>query len=160
MDKMEYCNDMLVRLEELLYHELSGCAAWKVELIGVDFLQSKNIQGATADEVIQNCIREIKAAGLVKELGYQIGGRGIKLELNVKGCAHLPKEARLRKDGVQPYICPIGNMIMDQLIEKLNYDTTYLARLDIDEKTGECRALCAVYEDEDKIGLVCDWQEE
>jgi len=160
MDKMDYCNDMLVRLEELLYHELSGCAAWKVELIGVDFIQSKNIQGTTPDEVIQNCIREIREAGLVKDMGYQIGGRGIKLDLTMKGCAHLPKEARLRKVGVQPYICPISNMVMDQLIEKLNYETTYLARLDIDEKTGACRALCAVYEDEDKIGLVCDWKEE
>lgn len=160
MDKMEYCNDMLVRLEELLYHELSGCAAWKVELIGVDFLLSKNIQGATADELIQNCIKEIKAAGLVKDLGYQIGGKGVKLELTMKGCAHLPKEAKLRKDGVQPYICPISNMIMDQLIEKLGYDTTYLARLDIDEKKGECRTLCAVYADADQIGVVCDWREE
>ncbi|MFH1122802.1 MAG: hypothetical protein V1758_03995, partial [Pseudomonadota bacterium] len=124
MDKMDYCNDMLVRLEELLYHELSGCAAWKVELIGVDFIQSKNIQGTTPDKVIQNCIREIKAAGLVKDMGYQIGGRGIKLELTMKGCAHLPKETRLRRDGVEPYICPMSNMIMDQLIEKLNYDTT------------------------------------
>ena len=160
MDKMDYCNDMLVRLEELLYQELSGCAAWKVELIGVDFLRSKNIQGATPDEVIQNSIQEIKAAGLVKDMTYQIGGRGIKLELTMKGCSHLPKEARLRKDGVEPYICPIGNMIMDQLVEKLNYDTTYMARLDINEKTGECKVLCAVYEDEGKIGVVCDWHEE
>ncbi|MBU2497730.1 MAG: hypothetical protein KKE57_02405, partial [Proteobacteria bacterium] len=158
--KMGYCNDMLVRLEELLFHELSGCAAWKVELIGVDFIQGKDIKGRTPDEVIQNCIQEIRAAGLVKDMAYQVGGRGIKLELKMKGCAHLPKEARLRRDGVEPYICPIANMVMDQLIEKLNYDTTYLAELRIDEKAGECGVLCAIYEDESKIGLVCDWHEE
>ncbi|MFH1490818.1 MAG: hypothetical protein ABII06_18095, partial [Pseudomonadota bacterium] len=74
MNEMEYCNEVLVRLEELLFHELSGCAAWKVELVGVDFIQSKNIQGNTPDEVISNCIREIKDAGFVKEMTHEIGG--------------------------------------------------------------------------------------
>ncbi len=32
MDKTDYCNHIMVRLEELLFHELSVCAAWKVEL--------------------------------------------------------------------------------------------------------------------------------
>jgi hypothetical protein len=160
MNDMSYCNDMLVRLEELFFHELSGCAAWKVELVGVDFIQSKSIQGKTPDEVIQNCIRAIKEAGLVKEMSYEIGGRGIKLELNVKGCCHLSKEIKLKKDGIKPYICPITNMILDQLIEKLQYETTYLAEVQIDEDTGKCRTRSAIYEDETKIGLVCNWDEE
>lgn len=160
MDKIEYCNDMLVRLEELLFYELSGCAAWKVELVGVDFLQSKNIPGSTAQEVIGNCIKEIVGAGLVKDMSYAIGGQGVKLELSVSGCAHLPKEIKLKKNGVAPYVCPITNMILDQLIEKLNYDTTYVAELRIDEKSGKCCSRSAVYENEGKIGCVCNWDEE
>ena len=160
MDEMEYCNEIMVRLEELLFHELSGCAAWKVELVGVDFIQSKNIQGKTPDEVIQNCIREIKEAGLVKEMTYEIGGRGVKLELKMIGCCHIPKEMKLKKDGVKPYICPITNMIMDQLIEKLHYETTYLAEVQIDENKGKCRTRSAIYEDVDKIGCVSNWEEE
>ena len=123
MNDISYCNDMLVRLEELLFHELSGCAAWKVELVGIDFIQSKDVKGKTPDELIQNCIHEIKAAGLVEEMTHEIGGKGVKLELKMKGCVHLPKEAKLTKDGVKPYICPITNMILDQLIEKLNYES-------------------------------------
>ena len=160
MNKMEYCNDIMVRLEELLFHELSGCAAWKVELVGIDFIQSKEIKGNTPEEVVQNCIQEITAAGLVKEMTYSIGGRDIKLELTMKDCLHLPKEVKLKKDGVKPYICPITNMILDQLIEKLNFETTYMAEINIDENTGECRVRSAIYKDEDKIGLVCDWSEE
>ena len=156
----EYFNDMLVRLEELLYHELSGCAAWKVELVGIDFIQSKNIQGKTEDEVIGECIREITSGGLVKSLTYSIGGKGILLNLKMKGCIHLPKEVRLKKDGIEPYLCPIANMVLDQLIQKLNYETTYLAKLDIDEKEGECKVKCAIYETPDKIGLVSDWSKE
>ena len=160
MNDMTYCNEMLVRLEELLFHELSGCAAWKVELVGVDFIQSKDIQGSNEDEIIQNCIKEIKSAGLVKEMSYEIGGKGVKLELKMKGCVHLPKEEKLKKDGVKPYICPITNMIMDQLIEKLGYETAYLGEVIIDEKTGECRTRSAVYENIDKIGVVSDWDKE
>ena len=160
MNDMTYCNDVLVRLEELLYQELSGCAAWKVEMVGVDFIQSKDIKGDTPDEVIQNSIQEIVGAGLVKEMTHEIGGKGVLLSLKIKECAHLPKEARLKKDGVEPYICPIANMILDQLIEKLNFETTYLADLDINQESGECLVRGAIYEDDDKIGVVCDWSEE
>lgn len=160
MNEMEYCNDVLVRLEELLFHELSGCAAWKVELVGVDFIQSKDIQGDTPDDVIQNCIREIKSAGFVEEMNYAISGEDVKLELTMKGCCHLPKEIKLRQDGIKPYICPLANMVLDQLIEKLDYETTYVADLVIDEKSGECRVWSAIYENEDKIGCVCNWNEE
>jgi hypothetical protein len=160
MNDMTYCNDVLVRLEELLYQELSGCAAWKVELVGVDFIQSKDIKGNTPDEVVQSCIKEIVGAGLVKEMTHAIGGKDVLLSLKVKGCAHLPKEARLRKDGVEPYICPIGNMILDQLIEKLNYETSYMADLGIDQEKGECLVRAAIYKDDDAIGTVCDWAEE
>ena len=150
----------MVRLEELLFHELSGCAHWKVELVGVDFIQSREIKGDTAEQIVQSCIKEIKAAGLVKDMDYKIGGKGIKLELTIKDCIHLPKEKKLKADGVKPYICPITNMVLDQLIEKLNFETTYLARVQIDENSGKCKTISAIYEDESKIGLVCDWSKQ
>ena len=110
--------------------------------------------------MIENCIAEIKKAGLVEKLEYSISGLGIKLELKVQGCKHMPKEIRLKKNGVKPYICPINNMILDQLIEKLGFETTYVAELEIDEKAGTCRIWSAIYEDESKIGVVCNWREE
>jgi len=160
MNEMEYCNEIMVRLEELLFHELSGCAAWKAELVGTDFIQSREIKGNNPDEVIQNCIREISGAGFVKEMNYSIGGKGIKLELQMKDCVHLPKEQKLKESGIKPYICPITNMILDQLIEKLDFETTYVADVKIDERTEACRVTSAIYEDEDKIGLVSDWSRE
>ena len=81
MDKAAYFNDLMARTEELLYHELSDCAAWKTEFIGVDFIQSKKITGRSAAEIIESCIREITAAGLVKGASYSIGGREILLYL-------------------------------------------------------------------------------
>lgn len=160
MDRVEYFNEMLVRLEELLFHELSGCAAWKVELVGVDFIQSKKIDGKTEEEIIRNCMKEITGNGLVEEMAFSIGGKGVLLNLKMKGCIHLPKESRLKKDGVAPYICPIANMILDQLIEKLKYETTYLAKLNINEAAGECRVKCAIYKTPEMIGVVSDWTKE
>jgi hypothetical protein len=157
MDTVKYLNDTIVRLEELLYHELSGCASWKVEYVGTDFIQSKNIQGKTIDEIVGNCIKEMKGEGLVKDISYLVAGKGVMLKLKVKDCIHLPKEARLKQNGVAPYICPMTNMILDQIIEKLKYETSYLAKLDINEKTKECTIFAAIYETPEKIGEVSDW---
>lgn len=161
MDQIAYTNDLLVRFEEIFYHELSQInARCKVELIGIDFLRDKNIKGKTVQEVVDSCVQEIRKSGLVKGLTAKVAGKGILLKLNVQGCIHLPKEAKLKADGIEPYMCPISNMILEQIIDKLNYLTTYTARLHVDNEKGECQLYCAIYENQDKIGLVSDWTKE
>ena len=83
MDRNAMLNQMLYRMEEVFWHELSDCAPWKTEYVGIDFIQSQDIKGANEDEVIRSCIARIKAAGLVEDIGYSIGGNGILLENNV-----------------------------------------------------------------------------
>ena len=34
MDSINYCNELMARMEELFFHELSDCAGWKTEFIG------------------------------------------------------------------------------------------------------------------------------
>ncbi|MFC1921502.1 hypothetical protein ACFLYQ_07250 [Chloroflexota bacterium] len=161
MDKMAYCNDLLVRFEEIFYHELSQInARCKVELIGSDFLVDKNIRGNNIDDLVENCIREIKSNGLVADMTGKVAGRGILLKLDVKGCVHLPKEAKLQSDGIEPYLCPIANMISEQIISKLDYMTTYTAGMHVDSDKGECVIYCGIYKDMDSIGMVSDWSKE
>ena len=157
MDKIEYLNDLMVSLEELFYHELSDCAAWKTEMVGVDFIRSRNIVGNSPNEIIENCIREITNAGLAKNISFFIGGKDILLKLTVKDCIHIPKEIKIRDHGIKPYNCPIANMIRDQLIEKLNYETTFIADMVINESARECNLWIAIYETKEKIGQVSDW---
>jgi hypothetical protein len=157
MDKVKYLNDMVVRLEELMFQELSGMCCWKVEFVGVDLIRSKQIEGKTVDEVVQSCSKEIVAEGIAKDISYKVGGKGVMLKLKMKDCIHLPKEAQLKKDGVAPYICPIANMILDQIHEKLHYETSYLAKLATDENKKECIAYAAIYETPEKIAEVSDW---
>ncbi|MCP4754159.1 MAG: hypothetical protein GY866_25005 [Proteobacteria bacterium] len=160
MEIKEYYNDLMARMEELFYHELSDCAAWKTEFIGVDFIQSKEIEGSTREEIIENSCRAIIDAGLVKEISYAVAGRDILLYLKIKSCLHMSKEVRLKQRNIEVYNCPITNMILDQLIEKLNYETTYIADIDVDEKTDQCTLKVAIYETPEKIGCVSDWSEE
>jgi hypothetical protein len=160
MDKTAYFNDLMARTEELFYHELSDCAAWKTEFIGVDFIQSKEITGKTPAEIIESCIQEITVAGLIEGASYSIGGRDILLYLKIQDCIHIPKEVKLLKGGIEPYNCPIVNMILDQLIEKLDFITTYVAELEVDQETNECTIKCAIFDTAEKIGNVCDWSDE
>src|SRR6266496_3293349 len=67
-DKDKYYNHLLFRMEQLLYHELSDCAAWKTELIGTDFIKTEDIQGKNEPEIIEACIEKLKAAGLVRDM--------------------------------------------------------------------------------------------
>ncbi len=160
MDKMSYCNDLMARLEELFFHELSDCAGWKTEFIGVDFIQSKNIEGTNCEEVIRSCLKEIIAAGLAEDVSFAVAGKDILLCLKIKGCIHMGKETRLKERGIKVYNCIIANMIHDQLIEKLGYETAYIADIDVDEAAGQCILKCAIYETAEKIGCVSDWSEE
>jgi nitrogenase subunit NifH len=157
MDYIKYCNELLSRLETIAYHELSGMIHWKCEFVGVDFIRSKQIEGKTVDEIVTSCSKEIAAAGIVNNIAHKVGKDGIMLKLRVKGCVHHAKEAQTKKEGVAPYLCPIANMILDQVHEKLKYTTSYLAKLGIDADNKQCLVYMALYETADKIVQVSDW---
>jgi hypothetical protein len=157
MDYTKYCNELLSRLETLAYHELSGMIHWKCEFVGVDFIRSKQIRGNTVDEIVESCSKEIAAEGIVSNITHKVGKNGIMLKLKVKDCIHHPKEVQTRNEGVAPYLCPIANMVLDQVHEKLKYTTSYLAKLGIDGDNKQCLIYMALYETPDKIGQVSDW---
>lgn len=152
-----YFNEMMSRLEAQFYHEIAGTAVKKLDLVGIDFLNKKNISGGSASDVIDSCINELTQMGIAKNIRYSIHGHDILLKLEVEGCIHIEKEAKLKKDGIKPYMCPIANMIGDRLIEVLNYEATYMANLDIDENNGNCVIKYAIFEDVSKVGQVSDW---
>ena len=161
MDMTSYCNDCFVRFEELLFHELGQCSRWKPEYVGIDYIQSREIEGNTAEEVIESCIQVMKEDGLVKGINYSLGPEGIFLKLIVYGCVHLPKEAKLKKIGIEPYVCPITNMIFDRILELLNYEITYLGNnMEIDENKAKCIIKCGIWESADKVGMIGNWPED
>jgi hypothetical protein len=157
MDNIKYCNQMMARLETLMYQELSGMAHWKCEFVGADFIRSKSIQGKTVPEIVESCVKEMKAAGIVSDITYKTSPDGLMLKLKVKNCIHHEKEVLVEEEGVAPYICPIANMVLDQIHEKLNYTTSYKAKQAIDKKNKQCLIYNALYKTGDQIGQVSDW---
>ena len=157
MDNIKYCNELLSRLETLAYHELSGMIHWKCEFVGVDFIRAKKIEGKNVDEIVASCSKAIAEEGIAKGIAHKVGPDGVMLKLRVKGCIHHPKEAQTRAGGIAPYLCPVANMILDQIHEKLNYTTSYLAKLGIDGDKKQCLVYMALYETAQKIGQVSNW---
>jgi hypothetical protein len=153
----QYFNEMLARLEELLYHELSRTAHKKVELVGVDFLRSKEVKGKSLDEIISSCIGEIIAWGIAERMGYSVHGHGIVLRFEIEGCIHMRKEIKLKNLGAVPYMCPLANMIGDRIIEILNYEIVHVANIEVDEEHRKCVVKYAAFESAQKIGQVSDW---
>ena len=156
-DLATYYNEMLARLEEVVYHEVAGTACRKVDLVGTDYIQSRRIEGESAEEVIESCIKEIISMGIATKIDYSIHGYDILLRLEVHGCIHIPKEVKLKEIGVTPYMCPLTNMIGDRILEILNYEAIYMADLDIDENKERCIIKYGIFENVDKIGQVSDW---
>jgi hypothetical protein len=57
MDSIKYCNEVMARLETLMYQELSGMAYWKCEFVGPDFIRYKNIEGKDVPEITEKVIK-------------------------------------------------------------------------------------------------------
>lgn len=157
MDHIKYCNEVLARVEELMYQELSGMAYWKCEFVGTDFIRAQKIEGSTVPEIVESCTKPMVEAGIVTDVAYKTGGEGVMLKLTVKGCMHHGKEAHVKAEGVAPYICPIANMVLDQIHEKLKFTTSYLTKIAIDPESNRCLLYMALYETPEKIGVVTDW---
>jgi hypothetical protein len=124
---VSYINDVLARHEERIV-VLTGrteYARFGFEITGADFIRSKKIEGATLDEMVDSCIKEITSAGLAESITYSpspLPKPEGEVEMKVSGCIHLPKEARLKADGVNPFICPIGNILSAVILENARYE--------------------------------------
>ena len=142
---VSYFNDVLARYEERIV-VLTGrteYARFGFEITGADFIRSKKIEGTTLDEMIDNCIKEITAAGIARSITYSpspLPKPEGEVEMKVSGCIHLPKEARLKEDGVNPFICPLGNMISAVIQENAKYELGSVGIRSgvIDQEKKEC----------------------
>ena len=156
MDHIKYCNEVLSRVEALMYQELSGMAYWKCEFVGTDFIRAQNIQGKTVEEIVESCKKPIIENKLVSSIDYYTDG-ALLLKLKVKNCIHLEKERLVKQELVSPYICPIANMVLDQIHQKLNYQTSYLTKIAMNDAEKQCLLYMALYKTHDDIGRVSDW---
>jgi len=126
-EAIAYFNDVLARHEEriVVLTGRTNYARFGFEISGADFARTRKIEGKTLDEMVNNCISQILAAGLARNITYSpapLPKPEGSIKFVVSGCVHLPKEARLKQDGVTPFICPLGNILSAVILENAKFE--------------------------------------
>jgi hypothetical protein len=114
-------------------------------MIGVDYIQRKNIQGVSAEEIIDQCVKAIVEGEIIQGATHEKDETGNLLTFELKGCMHLPVEATLADDGVPTYICPPINMILYELGRLANL-AVEIAKIDVDQGEGRCVVKVVAFE--------------
>lgn len=137
MKEETYFNEVVCALQKALYYERGRGAYFRATRVGTDFIDQKGIEGSTSEEVIECCVTELKKSGVIENATYQKDETGNLFIFEIKGCVHLPVEAKLKKEGVPPYICPPINMILYKIGQLVNL-AVETAEIEVHEGEGRC----------------------
>jgi hypothetical protein len=140
-----YFKDITYSLEKALYYERGRGAYFRGTMIGVDFIERKNIQGESAEEIIDQCIKAVVEGEIIQGATHEKDETGNLLTFELKGCMHLPVEAKLADEGVPTYICPPTNMILYKLGHLSNL-AVEIAKIDVDRSEGRCVVKVVAFE--------------
>jgi hypothetical protein len=132
-----YFSDIISSLEKVLYYERGRGAYFRATLVGKDFIDRQPIEGKTSEEVIESCIKVMRGNNILKDASYQRDKNGTLFTFEMKGCMHLPVEARLKEEGVPTYLCPPTNMILYKIREILDL-AVEIADITVNQDEGRC----------------------
>lgn len=113
-------------------------------MTGTDFIDRKPIKGNTSEEVIENCIKEIREAHIANHISFQKGEDGTLFTFEIIKCMHLPVEAKLKAEGIPAYICPPINMILWKIKERMGL-AVEIADITVDQDHGTCMIRVVVF---------------
>lgn len=140
-----YFYDIAYALEKALYYERGRGAYFRATMIGVDFIKDKNVEADTDDAIIHNCIKALVEGGIIEGASFQKDETGNLFTFELKGCSHLPIEAKLIEEGVPPYICSPINMILYKLGQLTNL-AVEIAKITVHEGEGRCEVKVVAFE--------------
>ena len=143
MDR-SYFRDIVSSLEKALYYERGGGGYFRATMVGTDFIDRQDIGGKTPEEVIENCIKVFIKNKVLDSALYEKDESGTFLTFKVKGCAHLPVEARLKDEGVPVFVCPPINMILYK-IRQITDLAVEIADITVNQENGKCLVRVVVF---------------
>lgn len=147
MKEKSYFSDIVCSLEKALYYERGRGAYFRATMVGTDFIERKRIEGNRAEEIIDNCIKVLVDSEMIRNATYLKDESGTFFNFEIKGCTHLPVEARLREEGVPAYICPPINMVLYKIGQLVNL-AVEIADISVKESEGRCVVKVVVFEKE------------
>jgi len=132
-----YFQDTFSALAKSLFYERGRGACFRATMVGRDYIDRHEIQGGTSETVIENCIDVLVKNNLIERAVYKKDQTEDFFTFEVKGCAHLPVEARLKEEGVPAFVCPPINMILYKIRQRIGL-AVEIADITVDQTEGRC----------------------
>jgi hypothetical protein len=132
-----YFEDNFAALAKSLFYERGLGASFRATMVGRDYIDRHEIKGAASEAVIENCIDVLVENNIIEKATYQKDESDSFFTFEVKGCAHLPVEARLKEEGVPAFVCPPINMILYKIRQLIGL-AVEIADITVHQEEGKC----------------------
>jgi hypothetical protein len=132
-----YFQDTFSALVKSLYCERGRGAYFRATMVGTDFIDRREIEGDTSGDVIENCIKVLKESDIIQNAAYKKDESDTFFTFEIKGCAHLPVEARLEEEGVPAFVCPPINIILYKIRQLIGL-AVEIADITVNHEEGRC----------------------
>lgn len=132
-----YFEDTFSALVKSLYYERGRGAYFRATMVGRDYIDRREIRGDTSGEVIENCAKFLMEKGIIQKAAYQKDESDTFFTFEIKGCVHLPVEARLKEQGVPAFVCPPINIILHKIRQLMGL-AVEIADITVNQEEGAC----------------------
>lgn len=139
-----YFEDTFAALAKSLFYERGRGAGFRATMVGRDYIDRHEIKGGTSEVVIENCIDVLVANNLIEKAAYQKDESDPFFTFEVNGCAHLPVEAWLEKEGVPAFVCPPINMILYKIRQLIGV-AVEIADISVHHKEEKCSVRVVIF---------------
>jgi hypothetical protein len=132
-----YFQDTFSALVKALYYERGRGAYFRATMVGRNYIDRKEIRGETPEEVIENCVKFLVEKKIIQKAVHKKDESDTFFTFEIKGCAHLPVEARLREEGVPAFVCPPINIILYKIRQLIGL-AVEIADVTVNQEEGTC----------------------
>jgi hypothetical protein len=140
-----YFEDTFSALVKSLYYERGRGAYFRATMVGRDYIDRGEIGGDTPEEVIENCVKVLTESDIIEKAAYQKDESDRFFTFEIKGCAHLPVEARLKEQGVPAFVCPPINIILHKIRQLIGL-AVEIADITVSHENGKCTVRVVIFE--------------
>jgi hypothetical protein len=147
MTDRSYFQDIVSALEKALYYERGRGGYFRATMVGTDFIDREQIKGETSEEVIESCVNVLVENKMIKKATSTKDKSGTFFTFEIEGCVHLPVEARLKEEGVPPFVCPPINMILYKIRELAGL-AVEIADITVSQEEGRCTVRVVIFKQE------------
>ena len=132
-----YFQDTFSALAKALYYERGRGAYFRATMVGRDYIDRIEIKGNTSEKVIENCVKFLVEKDIVEKAAYKKDESDTFFTFEIKGCIHLPVEARLKEQGVPAFVCPPINIILHKIRQLIGL-AVEIADITVNQEEGTC----------------------